>query len=150
MLESELPVRSASRRDHRKTHSQMLKKIRTLLDLPASQRKAKIQSGLRDRTSSCLYRYLGSWLNGSKTRFQLDFRPDSHYNFNNVGDYEALLKGWLAGNRENNGGDLSRFYTLFLNVNQILREGIPGDFVELGVYKGNSACILAALARSQN
>jgi len=128
----------------------MRTEIRRLLDLPPGQRNAKIRSGLRDRSSSYLYRLLGGWLNGSKTRFLLDFRPDSHYNFNNVAGYEALLNGWLAGNRENNGGDLSRFYTIFLNVSQILREGIPGEFVELGVYKGNSASMLATLARRHN
>jgi hypothetical protein len=33
-------------------------------------------------------------------------------------------------------------------VQQIVKDGVPGDFAELGVYKGNSAKILADLARA--
>jgi Macrocin-O-methyltransferase (TylF) len=128
----------------------MLTKIMALVRLPAPERKAKLQNALRDRTSLYIYKFLGEWLNGGKTRFVVDFRPDSHYNFNRFGDYELLLRGWLAGNQYNNCGDLSRFYTICLNVAQVLSEGVQGDFVELGVYKGNSASLLAAFARREN
>lgn len=57
-----------------------------------------------------------------------------------------LLPKWLEGNRINNGGDLGRFYSLILNVKQLLEEGVAGDFAELGVYRGNSAAILAHFA----
>ena len=77
----------------------------------------------------------------------LEFRPDSHCDFHGFGDYAPLLKVWLAGNRHQNCGDLSRFYALCLNLNQVFKDGIPGDLVELGVYKGNSAGILADFAR---
>jgi hypothetical protein len=128
----------------------MLRRIRAILDLPAAERRAKIQRALRDRTSSQLYKYIGNWMNRSKSRFLLDFRPDSHYNFDRFVDFEPLMKQWLAGNQFNNCGDFSRFYTICLNVMQVLCDGVPGDFVELGVYKGNSASILAAYARRQS
>ena len=128
----------------------MLRKLKTLWDLPAAARKSKIQQALRNRTSSYLYNVFGNWVNWGNTRFSLDFRPDSHHDLNRLADYESLLRGWLAGNQYNNCGDLSRFYTICLNVGQILKDRIPGDFVELGVYKGNSAALLAAFARREN
>jgi hypothetical protein len=94
-----------------------------------------------------VYSSLGLWLNRADSRYTLDYRPDSHYHFGRMENFEDLLRVWLAGNRSMNCGDLSRFYTLALNVDQALRERIPGDFVELGVYKGNSAGVLAAFAR---
>lgn len=47
----------------------------------------------------------------------------------------------------NNCADLTRCYTLYLNAAQILRDGVAGAIVGLGVYKGNSAVLLAKLGR---
>jgi O-methyltransferase len=44
-------------------------------------------------------------------------------------------------------GDLPRYYFLSLAIDQIIREGIAGDFAELGVYRGATASILATMAR---
>jgi hypothetical protein len=41
----------------------------------------------------------------------------------------------------------TRFYFLTLACDQVAKEGIPGAFAELGVYKGNTAFILAQTAR---
>jgi O-methyltransferase len=38
--------------------------------------------------------------------------------------------------------DRIRFFNWWLQVERLRREGIPGDFAELGVYKGESACVL--------
>jgi hypothetical protein len=38
-------------------------------------------------------------------------------------------------------------YTLILNIKQVLDENIMGDMAELGVYRGNSAAVLAFYAR---
>jgi hypothetical protein len=54
---------------------------------------------------------------------------------------------FLHGNAVNNGGDLSRWYFLHLVCDQILDEGLKGDVAELGVYRGNTAALLASLAR---
>lgn len=52
------------------------------------------------------------------------------------------LYGYLAGGE--NTGDLARFYFFSLAFDQIVKEGLAGDFAELGVYKGNTATLLAA------
>lgn len=61
-------------------------------------------------------------------------------------DVEQLLHGFVADN-PGNRGDLNRFYFLLLVFDQILKEQIQGDVAELGVYKGNTAVMLAGLAR---
>ena len=43
---------------------------------------------------------------------------------------------------------MARFYTLYQNIEYVIGERIPGDFVELGDYRGNSAAMLAKFARS--
>jgi hypothetical protein len=57
-----------------------------------------------------------------------------------------LYRRWIRGNKTNNNGDATRFMALMLNVSQLQKENIEGDFAELGVWKGNSAAILAHFA----
>lgn len=59
---------------------------------------------------------------------------------------DDLKRGFIAGN-EANAGDMDRFALFCLVFDQILREGLKGDVAELGVYKGNTAYVLAAIAR---
>lgn len=119
--------------------------------MPAAARNARIRRAFKNRSqlysSIVIYSSFGYWLNRTRSRYILEFRPDSQSEFCGIEGYEALLKTWLAGNRHRNCGDLGRFYALCLNLNQVLQDGVPGDMVELGVYKGNSAGILAAFAR---
>jgi O-methyltransferase len=58
---------------------------------------------------------------------------------------EAQCK-FVAGNANNNG-DLVRYYFLTMVCDTIVSERIDGDVAELGVYKGNTAYLLARLAR---
>lgn len=57
------------------------------------------------------------------------------------------LKKWTEGNYKNNSGDITRFFGLNLCIEQLIEEKIEGDVVELGVYRGNSAWLLAKFAR---
>src|SRR5271165_5093406 len=129
----------------------LLSKVRPILALPSDDRNVRIKQGFRNRAhesvSKALYSSIGYWLNKRRGHYLIDYRPDFHYDFNRCPDYALLLQGWLANNRQVNCGDLARFCTIYLNVNQVLDDGIPGDFVELGVYKGNSASLLARLGQ---
>ncbi|WP_191162200.1 TylF/MycF/NovP-related O-methyltransferase [Mucilaginibacter glaciei] len=60
------------------------------------------------------------------------------------------IKKWTAGFYENNVGDLSRFLALNLCIDQLLEECIVGDIAEFGVFKGNSAFLLARFAQRIN
>jgi Macrocin-O-methyltransferase (TylF) len=57
------------------------------------------------------------------------------------------VRDFLHRNSWKNGGDLSRWYFLNLVCDQITHEGVIGDIAEVGVYKGNTAALLANLAR---
>lgn len=57
---------------------------------------------------------------------------------------------WIRGNEKNNSGDLNRFFLLNLCIDFLIEEGINGNVAELGVYKGNSAVLLAKYARRVN
>jgi len=54
-------------------------------------------------------------------------------------------RGFLTGN--GNSADTSRFYFFCLAFDQIVKEGLRGDFAELGVYQGHTASLLAIMAR---
>ena len=43
-------------------------------------------------------------------------------------------------------GDISRLWSFILNISQIIDENIQGDFAELGVWRGNTAAVLAHVA----
>lgn len=58
------------------------------------------------------------------------------------------LTGFTRHNRTNNAGDRVRFYLFNLLFEQIVKEAIPGDLAELGVYKGNTAALLAGFGRA--
>ena len=46
-----------------------------------------------------------------------------------------------------NGGDMARFYFFSLVLDQLAKEGLDGDLVEVGVYKGSTAALIATIAR---
>lgn len=96
--------------------------------------------------SRALYFGPGGWLTAGKIPFRIEHRPDFHAH-SDMPDYKALRQAWLHGNHANNGGDFSRFYALYQNIDKVLSENVPGDLVELGVYKGNSAFMIATLGR---
>ena len=54
---------------------------------------------------------------------------------------------FCSGNGMNNRGDMPRYYFFRLLAEQIAKESIKGDVAELGVYKGNTAVLLAEIAR---
>jgi O-methyltransferase len=45
------------------------------------------------------------------------------------------------------GSDLARFFFFYLAFDQLVKEGLSGDLLELGVYKGHTAILLAKIAR---
>lgn len=64
-------------------------------------------------------------------------------------DLETDIKGFTRY-YESNFGDLARFYQFCLVYDQICKENIAGDMIELGVYRGNTAYLLARFARRLN
>ncbi len=88
-----------------------------------------------------------------KDKYFVQYTPDRYAP--NLALYEkehrffsyADLGKWTEGNYKNNNGDIVRFFFLNLCIEQLIEEKIGGDVVELGVYRGNSAFLLAKFAR---
>lgn len=76
-------------------------------------------------------------------------RIASEYFFNSYPEIYDLFKKFTARNLSNTS-DITRLWLFILNITQIITEGIPGDFAELGVWKGNTAAILAHYAAKAN
>lgn len=80
----------------------------------------------------------------------LNYHPDSHFVFRAHPEFPDLVARFRKHNRWNNGGDAGRLWAFILNVKQIIAEQVPGAFAEVGVWRGNSAAVLARLARPEN
>jgi hypothetical protein len=121
-------------------------KIRKLL----KKTPAQIVASVRWHADFWIYKFIYkaffntvSWApKGSKSCF-VAYYPPSVISFPNRMD---LYRSWIRGDKIGKNGDASRFMGLILNLRQLLNEEIDGDFAELGVWKGNSAAILAVFA----
>ncbi len=80
----------------------------------------------------------------------IGYHPDSQARFSSHPEYRELFERFTANNRVNNAGDWARFWSLVLNMKCVLDDGIEGDFAELGVWRGNTAAVLAHFAKLNN
>jgi len=78
------------------------------------------------------------------------YQPDSHATFNVHPEFDGLYEKFIKYNLNNNSGDIPRLWSIILNCKQIMSEKIEGDFAELGVWRGNTAAILACFAKQGN
>lgn len=76
----------------------------------------------------------------------VSWQPDSYARFGAHPDFDSLYDRFTKDNFQNNGGDLTRLWSLILNCSKLIEEGVGGDFAELGVWRGNTAAILAHFA----
>jgi hypothetical protein len=74
------------------------------------------------------------------------YQPDSHSMFHVHPEFDGLYEKFIKYNVNNNSGDVARLWSILLNCKQVMDEGIEGDFAELGVWRGNTAAILAYFA----
>jgi Macrocin-O-methyltransferase (TylF) len=129
-----------------------LSKLKALWELPSTERSVTIRSAVGRRArkflDSAICSYVAPRLNRSTSiPYSIGYKPDSHCEFSGIPCYSRLFELWTSGTATNNCGDMARFYAIYQNVDHVLSENVPGDIVELGVYKGNSAALLATLAR---
>ena len=80
----------------------------------------------------------------------LTYHPDAYIHLNAHPEFKKLLKSFKSKNQINNIGDITRLWSFILNIKQIIDEKIPGDFAELGVWRGNTASVLAHYAFLNN
>jgi hypothetical protein len=82
----------------------------------------------------------------SLSKIFMAYQPDSQVFFNAHPEFTPLFTKFTALNKMNNAGDSARLWSFILNIKQVLGEGIAGDFAELGVWRGNTAAVLAYFA----
>lgn len=82
--------------------------------------------------------------------FSISYQPDSQIYYKSYPDFPILFRKFTQYNKINNGGDTPRLWAFILNINQIIEENIEGDFAELGVWRGNTASVLAHIASKYN
>jgi hypothetical protein len=113
---------------------------------------ATLRHAFRPRPAATQFPSADRWSPPAAVREGLPFylaeRPESDVRFGAYPEFRQLVEAWHDGNAARNAGDLSRLYALMMNVRQLLDEGVPGDFAELGVWRGNSAAVLAHYARA--
>jgi len=63
------------------------------------------------------------------------------------GEFDRHAAEFIRGGDANSSGDMTRYFSFALISDQIGKESLTGDIAELGVYKGSTAILLAALAR---
>jgi len=90
---------------------------------------------------------ISKWVSGP---FFVAYHPDSYYAFRAHPEFDELVSKFSAHNKVNNGGDVTRLWAFILNCKQVIGDGIPGDLAELGVWRGNTAAILAKFAAQNN
>lgn len=120
-----------------------LARVKNLLRRDAAGRRRAVLAALQRLSGALFFGALNSW---RRFPVYVAFHPDSRFVFGSHAEFPELRHGWLAGNRLNNGGDTARLYAFILNVKRSEEEGIPGDYAELGVWKGNSSSVLAHYA----
>ncbi len=79
--------------------------------------------------------------------YLLSYLPDSFVS-QKYAYLTELYNKFRKDNKINNGGDIHRLNSFILNIEYLMSEkNIPGDFAELGVWKGNTSQILAYFAK---
>ncbi len=61
--------------------------------------------------------------------------------------WPMLWQKFIKDNKRSGPGDMVRLWSFILNIKQILAEGVRGDFAEVGVWRGNTAAVLAELSK---
>ena len=123
----------------------MLNRISKFIHKSSSERSTQIKRKLRQ------FLLLPFALGCSYLRnIYIAYMPDSYATFGNTTVFDNLFKSFIKKNKLKNSGDIPRLWSFILNVQKIMDENIEGDFAELGVWRGNTASILAKFALDNN
>ncbi len=72
--------------------------------------------------------------------------PYPHFKHGQHPEFRDLLSKFKKHNARNSG-DIPRLWSFILNIKQVLAEKVVGDFAEVGVWRGNTAAVLAYYAQ---
>jgi hypothetical protein len=110
--------------------------------------RSKSKEEIFAKLNNILYGYIRKLLNFNFCRyFYISSFPESYTHFNSHQELQTLFKRFVYKNKSNNIHDINRLLSFILNIKQVLNDGVEGNFAELGVYKGNTAVVLAHYAK---
>ena len=75
----------------------------------------------------------------------LSYQPDAEQ-AKQIENYKSHWQAFIKHNKGNNKGDQARFYSLLYNLEYLLENKVQGHFAEVGVWRGNTAALLAYYA----
>ena len=135
------------------TFKSFIKKIVRFFNYPLSRKvvvlKKRFYIFYRYNILSLFFYFSGGVLAGKK--LVVSYTPDSIACEGRYPEIFKMFKYFKFRNRGNNGGDFHRLVSIVVNLDRILRERrVEGEIAELGVWKGNTASVLAYFAEIYN
>ena len=125
--------------------SKVISKISNSLSYIISRQSEKLSNKFAKKVFNLLNGFFTS------KKLILTYTPDSISHAKEYPYIYDLYEKFRKFNRENNGGDISRLISIVLNLEKVLIEdNVKGSIAEVGVYKGNTAALLAHFAYEQN
>jgi hypothetical protein len=104
----------------------------------------KKNMNLKRKIQRILFKHVRtSWLD-----LCLIYQPDRGLFLNE--SVRDLWEKFVFNNRANNAGDVTRFIFLNRNIEYLIERGLRGNFAEVGVWRGNTASILAYYSQKIN
>ncbi|MBJ7328690.1 MAG: class I SAM-dependent methyltransferase [Solirubrobacteraceae bacterium] len=126
--------------------------LRKFVQADPTERRMLIRRRLDLLISALLIGRLAAWLHRASTFAYVSYLPDSVRLSDApppaLARLQRLEGWWTHKNARRNAGDVGRLFFLALNAQRVIDEKVPGDFAEVGVYKGNSARVLAEVVRT--
>ena len=120
----------------------MISKVAKFLSYRTNREIEKMGNRIAERMFASLSSFF-AW-----KKLILTYTPDSIAHAKAYPHIYDLYEKFRKFNKANNGGDINRLISIVLNVEKVLDEdNVQGDIAEVGVYKGNTACLLAYYAR---
>jgi hypothetical protein len=123
----------------------VLHRLRKFISLRPEDRRGVLRRRVDYGLGVAVFAGIGGLANRLQRFAYLSYVPDSIRAFGARPDLDAAIASWTYKNRRRNAGDIGRMLFLLQNAEKLISEGVPGDFAELGVYKGNSAKLLASV-----
>lgn len=110
---------------------------------------AWLKAPVRKKVASIIYRlrffrtlvFRLGWANFATG--YIAYHPDAYRNFLQHEEFATLLERFTKLNKLNNFGDIPRLWSFILNVKKVVDDGVQGHFAEVGVFKGNTASVMA-------
>ncbi len=124
----------------------MVRRATIFLKMGSSERRMAVRRRIDHVLQGVFLRRVGGPFNSTNRFAYLSSVPDAVRLSSALPHYGQLVRWWTYNNPRN-AGDLPRLLFLVQNARRVLDEGVPGDFAEVGVYKGNSAKVLSDVLR---